>query len=103
MLRRLAVAALVGAVVAALAAPAVRAQGSVPATQDHLRAYSVAPPGQDGNLNAQEFGSDDYGAHYSDQVEMYASLIDDDDVTEDKLCSSAPATRSRPRRLQSTA
>jgi acyl-homoserine lactone acylase PvdQ len=85
MLRRMTAVVVAGLVFAALGAPVVRAQGPVPATPDHLRAFSVAPPGQDGNLNAQEFGSEEYGSHYSDQLEMYASLIDDDDVTEEEL------------------
>jgi acyl-homoserine lactone acylase PvdQ len=85
MLRRLAVTGLAALVTGALATPTVRAQSTVPPTPDHLRAFSVAPPGQDGNLNAQEFGSGEYGDHYSDQLEMYASLIDDDDVGEDEL------------------
>lgn len=70
---------------AALVVPTVRAADGPPATPDHLRAYAVDPPGQDGNLNAQEFGSGDYGPHYDDQREMYASLIDADNVTDADL------------------
>ena len=62
MLRRMTAVVVAGLVLAA-SAPVVRAQGPVPVTPDHLRAFSVAPPGQDGNLNAQEFGSEEYGPH----------------------------------------
>lgn len=61
------------------------AQTAVPAVPDHLRAFSIVAPGQEGNVTAQELISGDYGPHYSDQLEMYASLVDDDDVTEDEL------------------
>ena len=56
-----------------------------PAVDDHLRAFSIVPPGQEGNVTAAELISGDYGPHYSDQLEMYASLVDDDDVAEDEL------------------
>lgn len=85
MLRRQLSVLMVMLVTVALAAPAVRAADPPPAVPDHLRAYAVDPPGQDGNLNAQEFGSGDYGAHYDDQREMYASLIDADGVTDADL------------------
>ena len=61
------------------------AQTAVPKVPDHLRAFSIVAPGQEGNVTAQELISGDYGPHYSDQLEMYASLVDDDDVTEDEL------------------
>lgn len=56
-----------------------------PAVEDHLRAFSIVPPGQEGNVTATELISGDYGPHYQDQLEMYASLIDDDDVTDEEL------------------
>ena len=56
-----------------------------PPVEDHLRAFSIVPPGQEGNVTAAELISGDFGPHYSDQLEMYASLIDDDDVTEEEL------------------
>lgn len=56
-----------------------------PAVADHLRAFSIVPPGQEGNVTAAELLSGDYGPHFSDQLEMYASLIDDADVTEEEL------------------
>ena len=72
--------------VAALGVPTtVSAQTGPPATPDGLRAFSVTPPGQDGTVTAPEFAEGDYGPHYQDQLEMYASLIDDDDVTEEEL------------------
>ena len=50
---------------AALAAP--------PEISDHLRAYSIIPPGQDTLTHSQ------------DQLAMYRALVDDDDVTEEEL------------------
>ena len=86
MHRRLVGLFVLATVSAALLVPPARAQDPVPpATPDHMRAIAVDPPGQDGNLNAQETGSGDYGPHFDDQLEMYASLIDDDDVTEEEL------------------
>jgi acyl-homoserine lactone acylase PvdQ len=86
MLRRSIALVVVITVGAALGAPAAQAQDPVPpATPDHMLAYAVDPPGQDGNLNAQETGSGDYGPHFDDQLEMYASLIDSDGVTEADL------------------
>jgi len=61
------------------------AQTAVPKVPDHLRAFSIVAPGQEGNVTAQELLMEDYGPHYSDQLEMYASLVDDDDVTEEEL------------------
>lgn len=61
------------------------ASAQAPPFEDHLRAYSIVPPGQEGNVTALELASGDYGAHYDDQREMYASLINDDDVTEAEL------------------
>ncbi|MDQ4095828.1 MAG: penicillin acylase family protein [Actinomycetota bacterium] len=66
-----------------LSAPAASAQ--IPEVEDHLRAFSIVPPGQEGDVTAEEFASGDYGPHYADQLEMYASLIDDTDVTEAEL------------------
>jgi acyl-homoserine lactone acylase PvdQ len=56
-----------------------------PAVADHLRAFSIVPPGQEGNVTAEELLLGDNGPHYDDQLEMYASLINDDDVTEEEL------------------
>ncbi|MDQ4145205.1 MAG: penicillin acylase family protein [Actinomycetota bacterium] len=70
-------------VAAGLVAPSAAADP--PTLEDHLRAYSIVPPGQEGDVTAEEFASGDYGPHYSDQLEMYASLIDDGDVTEKEL------------------
>ena len=69
---------------ASLAAP-VGAQEAPPQVPDTLRAFSITPPGQDGTITAQELLSGDYGPHFDDQREMYAALIDDDDVTEEEL------------------
>ena len=58
---------------------------AVPDTPDHLKAYSITPPGQDGTITSDEFASGDYGPHFDDQLEMYASLTDDERVTTDEL------------------
>jgi acyl-homoserine lactone acylase PvdQ len=66
--------------VAALAgSPAMTVEGRTadpPEVPDHLRAFSVIPPGQSG---------EPAGAHALDQLGMYAALIDDDDVTDEEL------------------
>ena len=54
-------------------------------TRDFLRAYSIAPPGQEGDVTADELVTEDYGPHYDDQLELYASLVEDDDITEEEL------------------
>ena len=71
-----------GLVPVALAAPVVAAPPEVP---DHLRAFSIIPPGQSGFVSLAEGASGQFGPHVTDQLEMYASLVDDDDVTEGEL------------------
>jgi acyl-homoserine lactone acylase PvdQ len=66
------------ALVVAIALPAGAAPPEVP---DHLRAYSIIPPGQDGFVSLASI----LGPHFSDQLDMYAALADDDDVTEAEL------------------
>jgi acyl-homoserine lactone acylase PvdQ len=61
------------------------AQGGPPETEDRLRAYSIVPPGQEGDVTVDELAAGDFGPHYSDQLEMYASLVDDDSVADDEL------------------
>ncbi|MGH2753181.1 MAG: penicillin acylase family protein [Actinomycetota bacterium] len=82
MRRTIAVLLLVAVVAALVAAPATAAP---PIKADHLRGFSITPPGQDGNVTADEFAAGDFGPHYTDQLEMYAALVDDDDVTEAEL------------------
>lgn len=82
MIRRLIVAAL--AVALAVSVGATRSLASdPPAEPDGLRAYSIIPPGQNGFVGAFQVE----GPHSEDQLDMYAALIDDDDVTEDELAS----------------
>ena len=81
--RRVAVCSLVALVAAGLAAPAAVAQP--PEVVDLLRAYSIVPPGQEGDVTPDEYANEEFGPHYQDQLEMYASLVDDDDVSEDEL------------------
>ena len=82
MRRLIAVLSLVVVVAALVVTPATAAP---PIKADHLRAFNVTPPGQDGLVTADEFVAGDFGPHYSDQLEMYASLIEDPDVTEEEL------------------
>ena len=63
------------------------AQEGPPAVPDTMVAYSIVPPGQEGDVTADEALSGDYGPHYADQRDMYASLIDDDDVTHKELAT----------------
>ena len=56
-----------------LSLAASSAQAAPPEVPDHLRGYSIIPPGQD------------VLTHSQDQLAMYAALIDDDDVTEKEL------------------
>ena len=75
----LAAAILLSVSAAAVAAP-------IPATPDGLRAYSIIPPGQDGFVNLGQIVSGaGPGPHATDQLDMYAALVDDDDVTEEEL------------------
>ena len=60
-------------------------QAAPPQVPDHLRAYSIVPPGQEGNATAEELITGDFGPHFEDQLEPYAALVEDDDVTEDEL------------------
>ncbi|MEA2452440.1 MAG: hypothetical protein QOG04_1150 [Actinomycetota bacterium] len=57
----------------------------VPTTPDGLRAYSIIPPGQSGFINLGQIASGITPPHADDQREMYASLVDDNDVTEAEL------------------
>ena len=82
-LRRATWGVLFALLAAGLVAPSAGAEP--PVVEDHLRAFSIVPPGQEGDVTADELASGDYGPHYSDQLEMYASLIDDADVTEEEL------------------
>ena len=74
MRRLLAVAACMALIGSVAGASSSAAQA--PEIQDHLRAFSIIPPGQSGTP---------VNPHATDQLGMYASLIDDDDVTEDEL------------------
>src|SRR5688572_22669933 len=68
-----------------LAPLGVNAQTGPPAVPDTLRAWSIVPPGQEGNVTPAEVVAGDYGAHFDDQRELYASLIDTEDVTEETI------------------
>lgn len=57
------------------------AQTAPPATTDDITGWSIDPPGQCGHIDqtTQEC------AHYSDQLDMYASLVNDDDFSADEF------------------
>jgi acyl-homoserine lactone acylase PvdQ len=82
MRRRFVSVALLVTIAAALAPLQVEAQTGPPPSSDTLRAYSIVPPGEEGNVTVDEVAADDFGPHFDDQRELYASLIDTDDVTE---------------------
>jgi acyl-homoserine lactone acylase PvdQ len=46
-----------------------------------MEAYSIVPPGQEGNVTPEEVAAGSFGPHFDDQRELYASLIDDSNVT----------------------
>ena len=83
--RALGFVALTGLLSASLLQSVGLTQTAVPKTPDHLRAFSIVAPGQEGNVTAEDLLMQDNGPHYDDQLEMYASLVDDDDVTEEEL------------------
>jgi len=83
--RRLAAFVLVALVTATVSTGIGQAQEAPPVVPDTLRAFSIVPPGQEGEVTASELISGNFGAHYQDQLQVYASLVNDDDVTDDEL------------------
>lgn len=61
------------------------AQEGPPEVPDGIRGYIVMPPGQSGHVTADEFATGNFGPHFDDQLEMYASLVTDDNVTDEEL------------------
>ena len=57
------------------------AQSGPPPVTDDIRGFAIDPPGQCGFVDQ----TGEECAHYEDQLEMYESLVDDEDVTEDEL------------------
>ena len=82
-LRRVSFVLILAVLGAGLAIPTAGA--APPVIDDPMRAFSIVPPGQEGDVTAEELASGDYGPNYQDQLEMYASLVDDGDVTDDEL------------------
>jgi acyl-homoserine lactone acylase PvdQ len=87
--RALALLAITGLISASLASGVGLAQAGPPAVEDPMKAFSITPPGQHGEITAAQFAagqaSGDFGDHYADLLPIYASLINDDDVAEDEL------------------
>jgi acyl-homoserine lactone acylase PvdQ len=69
-------------IILALATPALSAP---PAVTDPLRAFGVVPPGQNGFVTLGDVLGGTHRPHAVDQLDLYAGLIDDNDVTEDEL------------------
>ena len=84
-MRRCLIAMLILCIAAALVPVSVSAQSGPPEVPDTLEAYSIVPPGQEGNVTATEAAAGDYGEHFDDQRDLYASLIETDDVTESTI------------------
>jgi len=57
------------------------AQSGPPVVADDVRGFAIDPPGQCGHID--QTGKE--CAHYEDQLGMYESLVNDDDITEDEL------------------
>src|SRR5688572_18687310 len=76
---------LLTAVVSTLGVGLGAAQTGPPVVPDGLRAYSIVPPGQEGEVTVSELVMGDYGTHYDDQLQLYADLVKDDDVTDEDL------------------
>jgi acyl-homoserine lactone acylase PvdQ len=70
---------------AALGSGVAVAQTTPPQVDDPMRAFSIVPPGQEGNVSDAELATGGFGPHYDDQLDMYAQLVNDDDVTEAEL------------------
>lgn len=76
---------LLGLAPSLLGGPATAQSVEIPETPDHARAFMIMPAGQSGDITADEFAAGDFGPHFDDQLEPYAALIEDDDVTEEEL------------------
>ena len=57
------------------------AQDAPPNVTDDVRGWAIDPPGQCGHVDQ----TGEECAHYEDQLGMYESLVDDEDITEDEL------------------
>ena len=58
-----------------------RAQSGPPRVTDDVRGFAIDPPGQCGHVDQ----TSEECAHYEDQLAMYESLVDDEDITEGEL------------------
>ncbi|MFP5297588.1 MAG: penicillin acylase family protein [Actinomycetota bacterium] len=87
ILRRLTSLLALCVLAAAMPGPVAAQEEGPPEVPDTIRGYVVMPPGQSGDITADEFAAGSYGEHFDDQLAMYAALVTDDDVTEDELLS----------------
>lgn len=62
-----------------------RAQEGPPHVPDELKAFSIVPPGQEGDVTAAELAAESFGVNYDDQLELDASLVTDDEITTNEL------------------
>lgn len=72
-----------------------------PPVPDTMKAYSIVPPGQDGNVTPAEVAAGSFGPHFDDQREIYASLIDDEDVTDSELKTYFHPMQFGPKEIES--
>lgn len=102
MFRRALVLAVLGALLVTSLSPTIAAQEGTPPPQvpDTLEAYSIVPPGQDGNVTPSEVPTGEFGPHFDDQRELYASLIDDEDVTDADLSTYFHSMQFGPKEIE---
>jgi acyl-homoserine lactone acylase PvdQ len=81
MTRRLVARVVPVALIASLLAGPARSQPAVP---DSLRAFSIIPPGQDGSLTVLDL-FEGGGPYVQDQLDAYAALPDDPQITDAEL------------------
>ncbi|HVF52603.1 MAG TPA: penicillin acylase family protein [Actinomycetota bacterium] len=74
----------VALVAGSLSGTAVPQEGP-PQVPDFMKAYSIVPAGQEGNVSATELIAGDFGVHYADQLDMYASIVAEENITPDEL------------------
>ncbi|MDQ3957031.1 MAG: penicillin acylase family protein [Actinomycetota bacterium] len=101
MSRRLLVFGLLTALLVTSLPLRVGAQSGPPKVPDTMTAYSIVPPGQEGNVTPEEVAAGAYGEHFDDQRELYASLIDDGDVTDAEVPDYFHSMQFGPKEIES--
>lgn len=103
MSRRFLALSVLAALLLASLAPSLAAQEQEgpPKVPDTMEAYSIVPPGQDGNVTPAEVPAGEFGPHFDDQRELYASLIDDEDVTDSEIKTYFHSMQFGPEEIES--